>query len=335
MRRAQCDELVFAWGWGRSRRPSASVCLAAGLLLGGLAGCVTPAGPDVRRELAVEAAARPLLEMHPDANWTACYNHLVEIGPASIEYLVSQPIMHRPAAPDDLRVMLHTSLLRLLAKPAAAPRLSATCFETTLDLLHFDPKVRGRGLGEVRLPTTRLPTAWHDLYPADFDHSLAAEIDPEADRQAMLRWWEVHRGQPALLLTQRRLRPRAAYLWAVLPRRYADAWMYGLKPEIFLCAQPPAGAALLRGKTCDYNLVRAACIWLASSEAPGVQRELIELVAHPSPIVAYNARFALQYSPDPRIRELLKRYNEPVRPTVPTIPYDSVGTDLLKRRGAT
>jgi hypothetical protein len=337
MTHVPCGELVCARnaGRGRFRRPPAGGCLAAGLLLGVAAGCVTPAGPDERRALAVAAAARPLLEMHPDANWTTCYNRLVEVGPASVDFLVSRPIMHRPAAPDDLRVMLHTSLLRLLAHPAAAPRLSVTCFETTLDVLHFDPKIRGRRLGEVCLPTARVPAAWHDLYPADFDHGLAGEIDPEADRRAVLRWWEAHRDEPALLFTPRRLRPRAAYLWAVLPRRYADVWTYELQPDVFLCALPPTGTALLRGPTYDYNVVRAACIWLASSDAPGVQHELIELIAHPSSIVAYNARFALQHSSDPRIREVLERYNEPVLPAAPTIPYDSVGTDLWKQRGVT
>jgi hypothetical protein len=327
---------IFATGSSRGpfRGGSAHVGFTAALVAGALSGCVMPTNPNMRRELAVEAAARPLLEMHPDANWTECYNRLVEFGPASVDYVASRPIMHRTAAPDDLRVMLHTSLLRLLANPAAAPRLSVTCFETTLDVLHFDPKVRGRRLGDVRLPTTRLPAAWHDLYPADFDHALAAEIDAEADRRAALRWYEAQRGEPALLLTQRRLAPRAEYLWAVLPRRYADVWTYELKPDVFLCRSPPAGAALLRGNTYDYNLVRAACLWLASAEASGVQRELIELVAHPSPIVAYNARFALQHSPDPRIREVLERYNDAVNPAAPMTPYDSVGIDLLRRRGA-
>jgi len=320
---------------GACRWRSPHPFLTTSVLLCSLAGCMATGALRSPREHDVELAARPLLEMDPNANWTACYNRLLEFGPASIDYLVSEPIMHRRAAPDDLRAMLHTSLLRLLANPAAAPRLSVTCFETTLGVLHFDPKVRGRRLGEVCLPTTRLPAAWHELYPADFDHALAAEIDVEADRRAMLRWWEDRRDEPALLFTQRRLQPHTAYVWAVLPRRYADVWTYELKPEVLLCALPPSGTALLRGKTYDYNLVRAVCIWLAASDAPGAQRELIELIAHPSPTVAYNARFALQHSPDPRIREVLERYNEAVRPTTPTVPYDSAGTDWLKHRGAT
>ena len=53
--------------------------------------------------------------MDPDANWTACFNQLVELGPASVSYLARCPLMRRRAAPDDLGVALHTSLLRLLA----------------------------------------------------------------------------------------------------------------------------------------------------------------------------------------------------------------------------
>jgi hypothetical protein len=308
--------------------------LAAGALVGALAGCIAPGAQRSPRLREAEAAARPLLEMRPDANWTACYNRLLELGPAGVDYVVTRPIMHRPAAPDDLRVMLHTSLLRLLANPVGAPRLSINCFETTLDVLHFDPKVRGRRLGEVRLPTTRLPRVWHDLYPADFDHALAVEIDVEADRRAMLGWWQAQRGEPATLLAGRRLQPQAKYLWAILFRRYADVWTYEPTPEIFLCALPPTGSALLRGETYDYNFVRAVCIWLATSQAPGVQSELIELVAHPSPIVAYNARFALQHSADPRIRQLLERYNGTVRPAAPAIPCNSATTAWLRCRGA-
>ena len=294
--------------------------------LGGLAGCAAPGG--VRAALAreIELAARPLLEMQPDANWTACYNRLLELGPASIDYIASQPVMRQVAAPDDLRVMLHTSLLRLLANPAEAPPLSVNGFETTLDLLHFDPKVCGRRLGEVRLLTERLPASWLDLYPTEFDHGLAGAIDVEADRQAMLRWWEAHRGEPHTLLRKRPLQPRAEYVWNVLTRRYADLWVYEVRPETRLCVYPPNSSALLRGRTRDYNLVRAACIWLASSRSSDVQRDLIELVAHPSPIVAYNARFALVRSWDPAIREVLKRHEEKVG--------DELSTELSSRRRA-
>ena len=294
------------------------------VLVGNLGGCLAPGAARQARQREIEAAAATLLEMRADANWTACYNRLLELGPASTDHLIRQAIMQQPAAPDDLRVMLHTSLLRLLANPTTAPRLSVRCFETTLDVLHFDPKVRGRRLGAVHLPARRLPVAWHELYPADFDHSLAASVDVEGDRRAMLRWWRTHRGEPATLLAGRPLRPNAERLWPILARRYADVWTYEVKPQAVLCALPPTGSALLRARSYDYNLVRAVCIWLGTSETQGVRGALIELVAHRSPVVAYNARFALARSSDPRIRELLERYNAPAGPEAPPTPYPSV-----------
>jgi hypothetical protein len=297
---------------GLRRFAGALVLVLAVTFLCGVAGCAAPVGLRTALVHEIELAARPLLEMQPDANWTACHNRLLALGPASIDYIVSRPVMRQVAAPDDLRVMLHTSLLRLLANPAEMPRLSVNCFETTLDLVHFEPKVRGRRLGEVCLLTERLPASWLDLYPAEFDHTLAREIDVECDRRAVLHWWEARRGEPGPLLRGRPLQPRPEYVWNVLSRRYADVWVYEMRPETALCAYPPSSAALLRGRTRDYNLVRAACIWLASSRAPDVQRDLIELVAHPSPVVAYNARFALVRSWDPAIRKLLERYEETV-----------------------
>lgn len=283
----------------------------------GLAGCADR-NLAMRRQFAeLEAAARPLLEMDPDANWTVCYNRLLDFGLTSVDYLLRQPVMQRPAAPDDVRVMLHTSLLRLLASPATVPRLSVNCFETSLDILHLDLKVRGRRLGDVCLPPTRFPTAWHDLYPTDFNHNLAAEIDLERDRQTMIRWWQAHRTDAVTLLARRPLRPRAKHLWALLSRRYADVWTYELRPSVYLCGLPPTGAALLWSRTQDYNLVRAACIWLGTSDSPSVQRQLIELVVHPSQVVAHNARFALAHNLDPRIRDLLNRHREAARPSIP------------------
>lgn len=308
---------------GRVGRAAASTFLLGCTLVG----CAAPLPARVARLREVETAARPLLEMWPDANWTACYNRLLELGPTSIDYLVSRPIMRRRAAPDDLRVMLHTSLLRLLAEPGAAPRLSVSCFETTLDVLHFNPKVRGRPLGQVCLPTARLPQAWHDLYPADFNHALAADVDVETDRRIMLRWWRARRGA-ATTLVRRPLRPRPDYLWAVLSRRFADVWTYQARPEVWRCSWPPGRSALFRGTSYDYNLVRAVCIWLGSSDLPGTQDRLIELVAHPSEIVAYNARFALQHSRDPRIREVLERYKEP-RDPAPPAEIQTVAATLL------
>jgi len=314
---------------------SGAGCAFSGLLLLGcaLVGCVASPSMRLTRLREVEAAAQPLLEMQPDANWTACYNRLLELGPASVEYVVSRPVMQQVAAPDDLRVMLHTSLLRLLANRRMAPRLSVNSFETTLDVLHFNPKVRGRALGEVRMPAARMPTAWHDLYPADFNQALADEIDVEGDRRIMLGWWRARGGEVPTSLAQRRLRPRADHLWAVLSRRYADVWTYEAQPEVFLCSQRPGRAALFRGVTYDYNLVRAVCIWLGASELPGTQEKLIELVAHPSEVVAYNACFALRHSSDPRIREVLERYKEPSNPAVPAEVHTSAATGSAQRKG--
>ena len=97
-------------------------------------------------------------------------------------------------------------------------------------------------------------------------------------------------------------------MWRLLARRYADQWDYAPESTAVLCGAPPRGPPLLEIPTEDYNLVRAACVWLGSSSDNAVQERLIELVGNPSPIVAHNARFALRYSPDPRIRAVLERY---------------------------
>lgn len=273
----------------------------------------------------VEEAALTLLEMRPDANWTLAYNALVNAGPRSIEYVVNRPAMQRRAAPDDLSVILHTSLVRLLARPGDRPDLSINCFETSLGLLHFDPKVAGARLGTVAVNNTRAPTSWLDLYPADFDQSLAARVNVEADRLAVLRWWRARRDAGESVTCAQPLRPVASWLWPVLARRYADLWTYEPDREtVQLCTAPPADAALLQEATRDYNLVRAACIWLAGSDAAGVQRDLIERVADRSPIVSHNARFALERSPDERIREVIERYKQPVEPPEQPLDHRSV-----------
>jgi hypothetical protein len=177
-----------------------------------------------------------------------------------------------------------------------------------------------------------MPAAWHDLYPADFNHALAREINVEADRRTMLGWWQARRREPATAFARRRLRPQSDYLWPILSRRYADLWTYEVRPEVFLCSWPPGHAALLRGTTYDYNLVRAVCIWLGTS--PPEQDKLIELVAHRSEVVAYNARFALQHSRDPRIREVLEQYKEPGGPLVPSGVEPPTAVMLPERVGA-
>lgn len=291
----------------------AALALAAvPAMFAGAAGCrALPAGRTAG-ERAAAAAARPILELDPDAVWTDCYNRLVALGPAAIDYLATHPRLERPSAPDDLRLLVHTSLLRRLANPATAPRLSASCLDTSCDLLHFDVRVGGRPLGGIAMVAHIPPRAWHELFPAEFDHDLAARIDVEADRRALCAWYAAHRGDPAALAGGRPLRPRSGDLWRLLARGYADAWTYQPEPTAVLCEDgPPRAPVLLQVRTYEYNLVRAACVWLGAAGGPEVRERLIELVGSPVPTVAYNARFALRYAPDARIRALLEAHPLP------------------------
>ncbi len=282
----------------------------AGVLLF-IAGCLAPGSALSSREREIAGAAQAILTLDPNAVWTEQFNHLVSYGPASIAYLVRQPALTRPAAPDDLRALLHTSLVRLLADPATAPpHLSASCLETSLGLLHFDLKVQGQGLGTIVITDPAEVSAWHALYPADFDHARAAQIDVEADRQALCEWW---RTRGAAGGAARRLEPQTAHLWRVLERRYADTWEYQPEPRTILCATGQPGGTLLAIPTVDYNIVRAACIWLGTSADAAVERRLIESVGSPSPVVAQNARFALRFSRNPQIRAVLERFDAQAR----------------------
>lgn len=291
--------------------------LAGALILCSAVGCTHAERTLTPLERRIAAAARPILEMDPDADWTERYNTLLDLTPASVAYLAEHPRMKRRCAPDDLRVMLHTGLLRLLVDPASAPRLSVNCFERNLDLLHFDMKVRRRPLGKAYVAPGSLPLRWHDLYPGDFNTRAAAAIDADADRRAMRRWWLDRRGS-TLILPRRKLHPRPKWLWHLLARRRADVWAYMPEPTALLCAatEPQLSQhapryhsrTLLDERSADYNLVRAACVVLGRSRDPLVRGRLIELVGHPADIVSYNARLALTYSPDPRIRELLDRF---------------------------
>lgn len=280
------------------------------LVMCSLSGCALPERPSIVASQAAVDAARPILTLDPNAVWTDAFNRLVDVGPAALDYLMNRPEMLQPAAPDDLRVLLHTSLVRLLADRATTPpHLSASCLETTLGLLHFDVKVDGHRIGTIVVTESRLPRTWPELYPADFSHTLAARIDVEADRRALRQWWLAWRNQAGPLATNRRLSPHAANLWRLLARRPADRWEYQPEPGIVLCAAGPRGPTLLDICTFDYNVVRAACVWLGSATDPDVEKQLIELVGSPLPVVAYNARFALRYSADERIQALLRRYD--------------------------
>jgi hypothetical protein len=280
------------------------VLTSAGLL----AGCAGERRALTPTERAIEAAARPILELDPDAVWTDCFNRLLDLAPASIAYLADHPRLQRPAAPDDLRVLVHAGLLRLLLHPARRPQLSATCLETTLEVLHFEIKVRGEPVGTLCWPQRSPPAAWHDLYPAEFDHALGSRIDAEADRTVMRRWWLEFRDRPYELIAAPRLAPQPEPLWRLLGRRWADRWTYLPQPRATRCFFPPDDQTLLSAVTYDYNVVRATCVWLGASGSPDVCDRLINLVGSPSPLVAHNARFALQYARDERIRNLLERY---------------------------
>lgn len=260
----------------------------------------------------IAAAARPLLTLDSDVVWSDCFNRLADEGAASITYLMEQPAMAQPVAPDNLATMVHCSLVRLLASAyREPPPLTARCLETTLGVLHFDVKVLGQPVGPVVWAEERLPIRWHDLYPAEFNHVLAGAVDVEADRKLLRAWWRVEReGGDATLVTARRLRPASDDLWHLLSRRYADLWTYLPEPRAVRVADEPAEAALLRIATEDYNLVRAACLWLGTNGADGVTERLIDMVGSVLPVEAHNARFALAYHPDPRIRAVIEVYRE-------------------------
>lgn len=279
------------------------------LVLAAAGGCLP--GTPLTRE--IEAHARPILSLDPQANWTAHFNHLVELAPASLAYLVEDERLQRPAAPDDLDLLLRMSLVRLLAGPAK-PALTMTCLETTLSVLHFDPRVGGQRLGEVVIFEGVRPRAWHEVFPVEFKHELAAAIDLEADRRAIRAWWAQRpmagRGGA------RPLTPNPDWLWPLLERRRADMWLFEPVLEARHCAD--GGGSLLKGvATVDYNLVRAACIWLGQSTDEGIEARLIELVGSRSDIVAYNARFALRHSPDERLRRVIEQHERAPRRRTP------------------
>jgi hypothetical protein len=273
------------------------------------AGCAC-SNPLTRTRRAVASAAAPLLALVPDADWTASYNQLIDLGPRSVRWLVEHPRMQRRSAPDDLRLMVHLSLLNMLAHPATKPRLTIHAFETRDGVLFFEPKVAARGVGQVHLLTAMPPVSWLDLYPADFDHALAKHVDLEGDRQAMLAWYALRADQPDQLATWMQLAPQLDTLWRVLSERPADRWTYSPEARTIRVAWRQDASPLFDVPTYDYNLVRAACIQLGMSEDAGVQSALIEAVTHPSGVVAHNARFALQFSPDPAIRRLIEGYDD-------------------------
>lgn len=272
----------------------------------GVTGCATSSV-----EPAFRSEAHAILSLDADADWTSAFNRLAAEPPYDvIAWICSQPAMKRSAAPDDLETLLHTSLIRLLAGHAAPP-LTLNCYETTFDLLHFDPRVDGRPLGEVCIPPGSNPRAWHDVYPHRVDQRLAERIDAEADRRRILGWCRTAAGTGQS--DARRLNPQVDDVLPLLRRRYADCWLYETDRKAMLVAAGPPqlgpGTALMQVATNDYNLVRAACIWLGARQDGATQQQLIALIADDSPVVVHNTMFALRFSRDPRIRETIERYN--------------------------
>ncbi len=273
-------------------------------------GCLSPGDLRDAHTARIAAVARPIVELNPDVVWNDSYHQLSDFGADAIDYLMRRPELSEPAAADSLRVLVHTSLVRRLANPATCPRLTATCFETTCDLLHFDVRVLGRSVGVPVQTTPTPPRSWLDLYPAEFNQRLAAVVDLEGDRRALQAWWCIHRDRPGQLALPRRLRPNPEQLQRVLRRRFADGWLYEPRPRALLCTTgPPRQPILLQYDTYDYNLVRAACVWLGRSVDQDIRAGLVDLVASRNLIVSHNARFALRYATDPRVRELIERYD--------------------------
>lgn len=293
-----------------------------------VAACVLSCGGcvgSVRPGAALPRSGDPLdtiLRMDPSANWTSCYNALASQRVAALESLFLRPELNRRCAPDDLPVLLATSLARLLLAPDVRVATRATALDVSLDLLHFDIKIDGRPLGELALLTPATPRSCLDLYPAEIDSGLASELNVDADRAAVLAAWRS--AWSSLSRSAPPLRPQSTWLMAVLGRRYADRWRYDWVEKATLVswtAQAPGGAPpLLICASYDYNLVRAACVWLGDRGDAADSATLIELVASPATVIAHNARFALQHSPNPRIRGLIEKYHR----TKPSSPPDTM-----------
>ncbi len=280
--------------------PSAA---AAVVLLLVSTGCTSV--PTTQRRIARLAA--PVLSLDADANWTACVNGLIAAGPDSVDWLMRRPCMQRPAPPDDLHVLMHTSLVALLAPPAQRPALTTTALQVRHGLVYFELRVRGRVLGEAvwsGLP----PVEWPALLVRGFEPQRADQSDLERDRRTLLEWWRQRRSDPATLIRRQPYRPRTQKLWRLLAWYPADRWS-PVGPAGELCDARPELSLTLPLVRRDYNLVRSACIWLGSRAEAPVQRRLIDLVGSDLPVLRHNALFALGYSPDPGIRALLERWH--------------------------
>ncbi len=272
------------------------------------AGCV----PVLSTPGRIARRARAILSLDPNANWTQCVNELIRIGPASVDWLMRRRCMQRPAAPDDLSVLMHVSLVRLLMPPDRRPELTTTALQVRHGLVYFEIRVRGRRLGEA-IWRDHPPTTWPALLVRGFRPALADQSDLEHDRRQLVAWWRQHRASPAELARREEYRPRTAKLWRLLAWHPADHWSPA-GPAGELCAGDDRLSLTLPLARADYNLVRSACIWLGSRTDASVQLRLIDLVGSDQEVVRHNALFALGFSPDPAVRALLRRLREQPEP---------------------
>lgn len=95
--------------------------------------------------------------------------------------------------------------------------------------------------------------------------------------------------------------------WASSVPAFPHSHPHTFPPPHFPTRLADDAPAMFFEPTADYNLVRAACLWLA--DQPDAEALLIERVGSHSEIVAHNARFALAHSRDPGIRAAVGRYN--------------------------
>lgn len=293
----------------RARTLGACICASASsLLLIAGSGCV----PVISTQRQIARRAGPILTLDADANWTACVNALIRLGPASVDWLMRRPCMQRPAPPDDLAVLMHVSLVGLLMPAAGRPELTTTALQVRHGLVYFEIRVRKRVVGEAIWQRPAAAT-WPALLVRGFRPALADQSDLEHDRRQLVAWWRERRTTPAELVRRRRYRPRTEKLWRLLAWHPADRWTpSGHASE--LCGQRDDLSLTLPLQRADYNLVRAACIWLGSRDQASVQGRLIDLVGSEVAVVRHNALFALGFSPDVRVRALLKRWREQAEP---------------------
>lgn len=303
-------------------KPKPAAVAALALIVAGTLGCTT-VQRSVGSQERIADAARALLSLDPEADWTAAYNVLVEIGDPAVVYLANEPRYRAAQCGADLEVLLRNSLIKALLGIGHGPKLTLRAFEISLDVFHLDPNVRGRRLGEIHY---KHPCAndWTALYPARFDHAVARHVDVLRDRDALRAWIELRVARRERLTRATTLQPRSEALFGVLSRAPADRWRFAPERQALSVAdveEPkrlpgwpvPPSAALIDTPTDTYHLIRAACIQLARSRSPEVLERLIGSLGSSNPTLSYNASFALRRSFDRAIRERMRNGPAPER----------------------